>query len=67
VAIVWLVTDLLAVIAQDSRAFEEEVPIAATAITRFLLSLFLALGLIIGETTRSICRRTFTWVSLLVG
>jgi hypothetical protein len=60
VAIVWLVTDLLAVVAQDSSAFEEEVSIAATAITRFLLSFFLALGLIIGETSRSICGRTFT-------
>jgi hypothetical protein len=67
VAIVWLVTNLLAVFAQDSSAFEEEVPIAATAIARFLLHLFLALGLIIGETTRSICRRAFAWVSLLVG
>jgi hypothetical protein len=66
-AIVWLVTDLLAVFAQDSSAFEEEVPIAATAIARFLLRLFLALGLTLGETTRCSCRRTFSWVSLLVG
>jgi hypothetical protein len=60
VAIFWLVTDLLAVFAQDSGAFEEEVTIAPTAIARFLLSLFLALGLIIGETSISICGRTFT-------
>jgi hypothetical protein len=67
VAIFWLVTDLLAVIAQDSSAFKEEVPIAATAITRFLLRLFLALGLNIGATTGSICRGAFAGVSLLVG
>jgi hypothetical protein len=67
VAIIWLMTDLLAVFAQDSSAFKEEVPIAATAIARFLLRLFLALGMIIGEATRSICRRAFAWVSLLVG
>jgi hypothetical protein len=51
VAIFWLVTDLLAVVAQDSSAFEEEVTIAPTTIARFLLSLFLALGLISGETS----------------
>jgi hypothetical protein len=67
VAIVRLVTDLLTVFAQDSSAFEEEVAIATTAIARFLLRLFLAIGLIIGKTTRCICGRAFALVSLFVG
>jgi hypothetical protein len=54
VAVVWLVPNLLAVLAQDSRAFEEEVPIAATAVTRFFLRLLLAFGLSVGRTTRRI-------------
>jgi hypothetical protein len=59
VAIVRLVTDLLTVIAQDNSAFKEEVAIATTEIERFLLRLFLALGLIIDKTTRCICGRAF--------
>jgi hypothetical protein len=54
VAIVRLVSNLLTVLAQDSRAFEEEVPIAATTIARFFLRLLLALGLSVGRTTRRI-------------
>jgi hypothetical protein len=48
VAVVRLVANLLAILTQDSLAFEEEVPAAATTITRFLLRFFLALGLRVG-------------------
>jgi hypothetical protein len=66
VTVVQLVSDLLTVLAQDSRAFEEKVPIAATAIARFFLRLLLALGQSVNRTTRRIRGGALTLVSLFV-
>jgi hypothetical protein len=67
VAIIWLVPNLLAVLTQGSRAFKEEVPIAATAVTRFFLCLLLAFGLRFGRTTRRVRVGALTLVRFFMG
>jgi hypothetical protein len=66
-AIIWIVPNLLAVLTQDSRAFKEEVPIAATAVTRFFLCLLLAFDLRICRPTRRVREGTLTLVSFFMG
>jgi hypothetical protein len=51
VTIVWLVPDLLTVLAKDSLALEEKVPVAATAIARIFLRLLFAISLRIERAT----------------
>jgi hypothetical protein len=60
VAVIWFVPNLLTVLTKGSRAFKEEVPIAATAVARFFLSLLLAFGLGFGRATRRIRVGTLT-------
>jgi hypothetical protein len=67
VTIVWLVSDLLTVLAKDSLALEEKVPVAATTIARFFLRLLFSFGLSIERTTWHVRGRTLTRVRLFVG
>jgi hypothetical protein len=60
VTVIWFVPNLLTILTKGGRAFKEEVPIAATAVARFFLSLLLAFGLGIGRTPRRVRVRTFT-------
>jgi hypothetical protein len=66
VAIVWIMANLLAVLTQGSRALKEEVPIAATSVTRLFLCLLLAIGLRFKRTTRRDRMGALTLVSIFM-
>jgi hypothetical protein len=67
VTIIWLVPDLLTVLAKDSLALKEKVPVAATAIARIFLRLLFAISLRIERATWRVRGRTLARVRLFVG